>query len=37
LQIFGLQDGMFLALRGEHVLVHETEPERSDASHDGNE
>ncbi len=31
-RIYKLQGGMFLASRGEHVLVHETEPERSDAS-----
>jgi hypothetical protein len=31
-----LQGGMFLASRGEHVLVHETEPKRSDAFYDGN-
>ena len=30
-QTLTLQGGMFLASRGEHVLVHETEPEMSDA------
>ena len=31
-QIYELQDGMFLIKHEEHVLVHETKPERSDAS-----
>ncbi|MFX1465822.1 MAG: hypothetical protein ACFFA5_05060 [Promethearchaeota archaeon] len=35
-QIYRIQSGMFLASRGEHVLVHETAPERSDAFNDGN-
>ena len=30
-------DGMLHALSEWHVLVHETEPERSDASDDGDE
>ncbi len=34
-QMHELQDGLFLALRGEHVLVHETKPERSHAYNDG--
>ena len=35
LYIDDLQDGMFLASRNEHVLVHETKPERSHAFDDG--